>query len=134
MWDFSKIDEAFERGYNQGYKHGLEDKIAIKEWNLPIVFPKHNESIIVLVKPYNKKTQKYCIKNNVQWLKYNAIYIDGKTLYNLCETDEPYSEEKYPNMALFNTKEGIIWDSVELWTSVEIPDWFLNQKKEEDNV
>lgn len=132
MWDFSKIDEAFERGYNQGYKHGMEDKVSLKGWNIPCLHPKHGESIIVLVKPYNKKTEKYCKKNNTKWLKYNSIYIDGKKLYEACDTKDPYSEEKYPNMALFNTNEGVVWDSVELWCSVEIPEWFLIKNEENE--
>lgn len=130
-WDFKQIDEAYNRGYNQGYQHALEDKKQLKEWNSPIITPQHLESIIILVKPYNKKTIKYCKKNNIQWLKYNAVYMDGKILYKECNTTEPYSAETFPNIALFNQKEGVIWDQVLLWTSVEIPEWFLNQKKED---
>lgn len=128
-WDFKQIDEAYNRGYNQGYEHALRDKERLKEWNPPEKFPQHLESIIVLVKPYNKKTIKYCKKNNVNWIKYNAVYLDGKTLYKDCNINEPYSKELYPNMALFTEKEGITWDQVLLWTSVEIPKWFLNQEE-----
>lgn len=130
-WDFKQIDEAYNRGYEKGYQHALEDKQQLKEWNSPIIIPKHLESIIILVRPYNKKTIKYCKKNNVQWIKYNAVYIDGQELYKECNTNEPYSAEAFPNMALFTEKEGIVWDQVLLWTSVEIPEWFLNQKKED---
>lgn len=131
-WDFKQIDEAYNRGYNQGYRHGAEDKSQIKEWNFPTKRPNHLESIIVLVKPYNKKTKKYCEKNNIQWIKYDAVYIDGKTLYKDCDTDDAYSEEEYPDMALFKKDEGILWNFVELWTSIEIPQWFINQMKEEE--
>lgn len=130
-WDFKQIDEAYNRGYNQGYQHGVQDQKQLKQWNLPDSFPNHLESIIVLVRPYDKKTIKYCKKNDVNWIKYNAVYIDGQELYKECNTNEPYSKEAFPNMALFTEKQGVAWDIVELWTSVEIPEWFLNQKKED---
>ena len=131
-WDFKQIDEAYNRGYNQGYQHALQDQKNLKQWNLPIKLPQHLESIIVLVKPYNKKTIKYCKKNKVNWIKYNAVYIDGQTLYKECITDKPYSKYDFPNMALFTEKQGITWDLVQLWTSIEIPDWFMNQQKESE--
>lgn len=131
-WDFKQIDEAYNRGYNQGYQHALQDQKQLKQWHFQQELPQHLESIIILVRPYDKKTIKYCKKNNVDWIKYNAVYIDGKTLYNKCKTDKEYSEDEFPNMALFTEKEGITWNLVQLWTSVEIPDWFLNQQKESE--
>ncbi len=131
-WDFKQIDEAYNRGYNQGYKHGIEDQQKIKEWKLPQIKPNHLESIVILVKPYNKKTKKYCQKNNIKYIKYDVVFVKGKDLYNDCNTDEPYSEEEYPDMALINNKTGILWNFVELWTSIEIPKWFLDKTEDEN--
>lgn len=132
--DFSRIDDAFNRGYNQGYRHGAEFQKQLKEWYLPVVLPKHLESIVILVKPYDKKTLKYCKKNNVQWIKYNGIFLDGETIYNECDTNDSYTKEKYPDMVLFSTKEGLTWDMVSLWTSVEVPEWFFKQEEEKNDI
>lgn len=122
--EVSIIEDAFNRGYNQGYRHGAEAQKENKQWNLPEIRPNHLESIAVLVKPYNKKTEKYCKKNNIKYIKYDCVYIDGLELYNDCNTDDEYSKEDYPDMALFSKKTGILWDFVELWTSIEPPSWY----------
>lgn len=127
------LDEAFERGYNQGYRHGVEDQKNEAIWNLPEAIPQDGELVQVIHLPYNWRTRRLCRKRKIQWLMTNGIFLSGRKLWeDNHEPDEPWDEEEWPDALIISPKMVIGWkDAVLLWHSAEVPEWFVKKYKGE---
>ena len=125
----SRIDEAYERGYAQGYRHGIGDRPKMGNWNLPEVKPNESEVVCAIVQPYDRKSARFCKKFGKPWFPITGVFMGRETVKKIARTDPDVDMDEIPDLLFIDKKEAIDWEYVLLWLSEEIPEWFLNKKE-----
>ena len=125
----SRIDEAYERGYAQGYRHGIGDRPKMGNWNLPEVKPNESEVVCAIVQPYDRKSARFCKKFGKPWFPITGVFMGRETVKKIARTDPDVDTDEIPDLLFIKEKEAIDWEYVLLWLSEEIPEWFLNKKE-----
>lgn len=121
-----RIKEAYDRGYDDGFRRGAESEKKAGLWHVPEARPQHDEWIVALAKPYDRKTQRYCKKHGISFLRIEGLYIDGETIrrYISAEESDEYDEEEFPDAILVSKRTAVAWENVILWISAELPEGF----------
>ena len=127
----SRIDEAYERGYAQGYRHGISDRPKMGNWNLPETKPNESEVVCAVVQPYDRKSERFCKKFGKPWFPITGVFMGRETVKKCFGSNADVDMDEIPDLLFIDKKEAIDWDYVLLWLSEEIPEWFL--EKEEKN-
>ena len=127
----SRIDEAYERGYAQGYRHGIGDRPKMGNWNLPEVKPNESEVVCAIVQPYDRKSARFCKKFGKPWFPITGVFMGRETVKKIARTNPDVDTDEIPDLLFIKEKEAIDWEYVLLWLSEEIPEWFLEKEKKE---
>ena len=113
-------EQAFERGLARGREEGAADEKSAGVWHIPEIRPKHTESIIAVMKPYNWGSRRYCRKNGLKYVRVSGVFLNGDELA-IELGDDP---GEYSDLVIVDARHAVEWDNVVLWTSAELPEWF----------
>ncbi len=129
-WSF--VDDARESGYQQGYRHGVEDQKNAALWNLPEVRPNHLEEIMAYVLPWNWRTRRMCRRMGIKWLRVNGIFLDGEAMLHEVEDSAwGFVTNNAPDFLMIGKRSALVWDDVKLWQTAEPPAWMKEEEEQE---
>lgn len=126
----SRIDESFERGYAQGYRHGIADRPKLANWNLPETKPNEEEVVCAVVVPYDRKTACRCRRLGISWFPITGVFMGRETVRKTCGIGAEIDSDEIPDLLFISKKDAVCWDNVRLWLSEEVPEWFLEKEGE----
>ena len=121
----NRMQEAYDRGYAEGFRRGAESEKNAGIWNLPEVKPKHEEIIVAIARPYNRKTRSYCKKHGLSYCRVEGMFLDGNTIKSFF-TEEKLGgcDDDFPDAILITKHKAVAFENVVLWISNELPEGF----------
>ena len=118
--DYGWYDQAWERGYQQGIQDGAKKEKNAGVWHIPGIIPEHTEPILAVVEPYDRGSRRYCRKNGLKYVRISGVYLSGDAL----AADFGDDPGEWADQVVVDPRHTVPWNSVVLWMSAELPEWF----------
>ena len=111
----------------------MSDKPKLANWNLPEAKPNEEEVVCAVVEPYDRKTARRCRKLGISWFTITGVFMGRDTVRKILGIGAETPAEEIPDLLFISGKEAVDWDYVRLWLSEEVPEWFLERERKEED-